>query len=237
MVSAIGSFFWSSFLEEKDWSYGKFKKTPGGEKPLAYHLEASTGDLYGVQESNGKIDTPLQIRAKAIGIFLGSTFYAMAMMAVNAIRIAIDVSKIFWQVIPKWIKEIHTKGLFPSLGNAAIVIIWEIPNEITKDIWRILRSPFYGSAMMVASLFAMVFPFEGRTWLGKIEYEWHEKTSHRMDIRYRKSDKECKQLIFSREIFSALKAGKVFYLGYCMQKRGNISDLTPDGGNYFEKVS
>lgn len=209
-----------------DWIHAKMVKRNkrGNVKRTVfhYHLENSTGDLYGVQGKKG-IDKPYVIALKATGMFFYTPFYALGMIVGRIIHIAIEISAIFWRIIPKLIQNIYTKGIFSALGNAIMEIGWEIPSEIIKDIWRIVRCPFYAIGMMAASLFAIAYPLEGRKWLGKIEYEWHEKTPYHMDIRYRKSEEQCKDMPFS-EFLSEIKAGKICTLGYCMYKRGNIHE-------------
>ncbi|NGX59372.1 MAG: hypothetical protein KR126chlam3_00523 [Chlamydiae bacterium] len=204
----------------------------GHPTAFQYHLEDSTGDLYGVQEDKKGIDKPFVIAAKALGMFFYTPFYTLGMMTANCIRVAIDMTAIFWRIIPLFVQDIYRKGFFPSLGNATMSIVWDTPIEIAKDIWRIARSPIYGTGMMMASLFTFALPLEGRKWLGKIEYEWHEGVSYQMDIRHRKSQKQNEDLKFS-EFISEIAKGKILYLGYCMQKRGNIHEIVA-GNPRFE---
>lgn len=114
---------------------------------------------------------------------------------------------------------------FWMLGTMAVNLIKAVVGmEVTQSIWRIARSPIYALGMMLASLFTMICPLKGSTWLASIEYEWHQKTSYRRDIRYRLSKKEIRKKILSCRFISDIKEGKVLYLTYCMQKRGNIRE-------------
>lgn len=191
-------------------------------KKFYYHLENSTGTLYGVQQKK-KNDKPYHIAVKALLIFLNTPFYTELMMGAHLMHLGRDITSFFWRVIPQGIKNIYRKGLIAALGHTFLTILWEIPRAITTDIWRIVRDPIYAFGMMAASFFCIFFPLEGRVWLDRIEREWHEGASYRLDVGYGKSEEELKKMGCAR-LFSQLMSGKVFFLGYCMQRRGNIEE-------------
>jgi|GEM_PF-3136487 len=214
---------WSRVTLVKRNDMGNVISSRGEPTRFHYHRENSTDDLYGLQDPKKGIDTASVVSAKAFGIFLAAPIYTLGMMVTSLIRIAINVSAIFWRTVPQFIKNISIKGPVQALANLAMRTFFEFPLEIAKDIWRIIRSPLYGIGMMAASLVALPCPLEGRKWLGKIEKDWHEGLSCNMDIRYGRSQKDLEDLPFS-ELVSEISNGKIFLLGYCMYKRGNLSE-------------
>lgn len=197
---------------------GEFIEKDGIPVKFHRHLETSTGDLYGVIDGDD-IDPPRKIALKAIGIGIGAIPYAAIVMGLNACRIVIDLSAIFWRVIPQFIQHISTKGLLAALGTVYMEITWEIPSQVIADLWAIALSATYAFDMMRAALFTIISPLEGRKWLARIEYNWHDCTSYKHDLRYRAG----KDLGFFRAIKELIR-GKILYLGYCMQVRGNMRD-------------
>lgn len=235
---------WVSVYVKKRDNRGKFILDDNGEPhKFHYHLERSSGDLYGLIDS-GDIDSPYEIALKAVGMFCGTIPYAIIVMTFNACKIFVDISSIFWRTVPELIQSISTKGFLAAFGSACMKITWEIPDQVASDLWRIIKTPFYAAAMMTAALFTVASPLEGRKWLGKIEYCWHEGTSFREDLR-RTNNCECfgfwevihdlKQgkAFYLWKVITELVQGKIIYLGYCMQVRRNINE-TVAGKKRFE---
>ncbi len=193
----------------------------GNPLKFTYHMQDSTKDLYGMKDPQSKI--PSGIAASAISVGLWASFYMFGIIGANLIKIVIDITSIFWRVIPQLIREFCKNGPVVALANAFMAISWEIPQAVAQDIWRICRSPFHAVGMIFASLIAVVRPMEGRKWIGEIETSWHEGASFRMDIRYRSTVLDFFKQGFTKQI-SDIASGKLFYLGYCMAKRGNIKN-------------
>lgn len=205
---------------------GNLIKVDGSAKSFEYFMENSTGDLYGIygNESCGNDDKFYKTSIKAVLVFLGTPLYMLCMIGAHLTKIVIDISSIFWKIIPQCISVYKDKGLPGSLSVFFMTVVWQLPSEISTTIWRIVRSPLYAVGMMCAALLGIVYPAEGRKWMGLVEYEWHDRTSYTMDMRYqRKFEKGFEAIPFS-ELVSELAKGKVFFLGYCFQKRGNIND-------------
>lgn len=204
---------WKTIDVQKRDSRGKICNTIVGlPQKFQYTLEVSTGDLYGL---SGKPDPAHVIAAKAFFIFLGSSPYMVALMCANFVKIAFDITSVFWKVIPQMLSDIFKKSIFAALGNGFMSVVYEIPKEIVLDIWRICRSPLYTVGLMFASLYTLISPFEGRKWIGKIESEWHDGIPYKMNLN-KQSNPE--------NFYTDIAMGKVLFLAICMQKMGNIGD-------------
>lgn len=199
-------------------------------KEFLFTIERSTGDLYGIQHAeivDGVkqivVDSRAVVAIKSAAIFLGTPFYLFGMVFVNLVKIAVDISAIFWRTLPGLVRDFQNKGILSALGNMAMDVVWHIPHEVAQDIWRVVRSPMYAAGMMLAAAYGVIQPFEGRKWMGEIELNWHQGAPYQQDLRYGLSEKDYLKISFS-EMVKNIWSGKVYYLGYCMQKRGNIED-------------
>lgn len=210
-----------------DWVNTKVLKigSNGTEKWKRYTQELSTGDLYGVPlneemcgSSKGDPEPPVGIALKCAGIFVATPFYMLGVMGVNALKIIVDISSIFWRIIPQFIEEFSTKKCIAAMGNFFMSINWDLPHAIMQDIWRVVRSPLYAGGMALACVYGIVSPYEGRKWISKIEGLWHE-ASYKMDFRLGMSKKYS-----LTQFISDIAKGKILFLAWCMQKRGNIND-------------
>nr|NGX46450.1 hypothetical protein [Chlamydiota bacterium] len=97
------------------------------------------------------------------------------------------------------------------------------------NMWRIVRAPLFAVGVMFAAAWGLFSPYEGRKMIGKIEKEWHDGLTFKDDMRMGKDEQflnkmdDCKK--YSDDCgtcFTEIKTGKVFFLGWCMQVRGNI---------------
>ncbi len=187
-------------------------KDNGSPQTFEYTLEESTGDLYGLQ---GKPDAPHTIAAKSLGIFFITPIYTLGLISANLLKMVADITSIFWKVIPQLIQELSAKGIRAALGNAIMTIVFEIPNEMILDLWRVCRSPLYAVAIEVACLYTMLSPYEGRKWIGKIESQWHDGTPYTKHLQDTPASECVDEVLFD---------GKVLFMAVCMQKMGNIYD-------------
>ena len=213
---------------------GEFlKDSEGFSKAFNYTLEISSGDLYGIPgDENGA--KPHFIARKAIGLLIATSFYMLGVMTYHLLKIVTDIGTISVRAFTELSHHFSKKGVLGSMANLVMTLIWEIPSSLLDDLWHIARSPLFAAGILCASLFAVLFPFEGRKWIGKIELAWHDNTSYRMDIRHNKTIDQSWNELFSKKFFSDLKAGKVIYLANCMQKRGNLKEKIRNGEPRFE---
>ncbi|NGX39073.1 MAG: hypothetical protein KR126chlam1_00393 [Chlamydiae bacterium] len=211
----------------KDWCVVKaYKYTRDGKNNIGlreYHLEKSTEDLYGTRNEDNVLDKPYIISLKAVSILVGTFLYAPTVMAANLCKIAVDISSVFWRVLPNLYKDFCTKSPLTALGNAFLSVIYVIPSAIGESLWRIARTPLYALAMIFASGYTIFQPLEGRKWIGKIELDWHQVDSRNWDLRYEYSGPQedgfwttCIRWI------KKIPEGKILFLAYCMQRQGNL---------------
>ncbi len=220
----LESCFWSSetFCDvlaiRRDDQGDPITSSIGAPLHIQYTQEISTGDLY------RRVDDRFHLALKCGGISLATLFYAPGLVLVNFLKIVIDLSSFFWRVLPSFIQNLSTKGIVRATANLLMATLWQIPTAISEDIWRIARVPIYALGMISAGLVGLIAPMEGLRWIAKIEFAWHQKTSYQMDLRHRKTDKELCSLRNIPNLITEICSGKILFLGYCIQKRGNIED-------------
>lgn len=202
----------------QDWSRVELRKE--GLYKVSHDLEKSTGDLYGLSRNS---DTPQKIAWKSAWMCVATPAYALGMIGVALIRMVSHVSSIAIEIIKNLPLNLRQKGHLSTLGTIFFKVAWEAPVGILKEIERIAKAPLFAVGMMCAATYALISPLEGRKWLGKIELEWHENSSYKKDFRHGRSQEEWDELPLA-EMLKEAKDGKILYLGYCMQKRGNIND-------------
>jgi len=204
---------WRNVTVEKLTSRGDLCLNDNGTpKTFDYTIEESTGDLYGL---HGNPDPAHIVAVKAVGIFLVTPIYTFGLLCANLLKMVVDITSIFWKVIPESIQNLSTKGIRATLVNAVMTVIFEIPNDLILGVMRICRTPFYAVALEVACLYAMFSPYEGRKWIGKIESQWHENTPYKNHLLETLPNDCVDALLFDN---------KVIFLAVCMQKMGNIHD-------------
>jgi hypothetical protein len=217
---------WRTITVHKLNSEGQRCEKEKKPQEFKYTMEVSTGDLYGLK---GDPDPRYIISLKAVAVFAFTSLWLVGIMTANLIKIAIDVSSIFWKVIPQMLHELYSKGIVSALGNAIMATVYEIPKEICFDIWRICRSPFFALGMEFASLYAIFSPYEGRKWIGKVESIWRDETPYKLNVNNldgKKIDKDPFHL------FKEIAKGKILFMAICMQKMGNIHDKVGNKNKY-----
>lgn len=187
----------------------------GGEKEKSYVMEVSTQDLYPGQ------DEPWVISGKAIAVIVGIIPYCLAIMVANLIKVVLDFSSIVWKGVPQLVSDFSSKGCVAAVGNFFARAICIVPLEIGEGLFRIVRSPFYAVAMMCATVYEIVRPLEGRVWISELETRWHQGATYKDDARLLWPENTGSHWV---EWASALASGKVYFLAFCMLKRGNLND-------------
>jgi len=205
-----------------DWAYVQLKKN----KLLThtYMLQKSTGDLYlgellyehEEKKTYHKV-TRRDIALKAFAMGIGSIPYGIALMGSNLCKIPYKISSVVWELLPQLCQEALKLGVIPSITNFAIRTFCLLPMDILEKFWLIVRSPFYSIALIGACVAGVLSPLEGRVWIAHVEKEWHRGDSYKMSLQ------EMGPITLSERI-SAIHKGKYPFLGWCMQKRGNIQD-------------
>ena len=192
-------------------------------KKFKYTQEISTGNLY------NRVDK-IDISSSGILICIGSLPYMAALMFSNVVKTVYEVCKIAQRALQECISNFATKGIFASASNLFMAFVFEIPSGVLKNVWQIAKSPLYAVGMMFGGAYTAIHPYEGRQWIAKIESAWHN-VSYKMGVQYRRTREELHEK--GGGVIWELLSGKVCFLGYCMQKRGSISDKV-DGQLRFE---
>jgi len=226
-------FFFGSVSQKKyptqeipgDWCHVAVNKLDlkGNPIPEVFHyvMENSTGDLYGVQEKNLGAPSRFITAIKSTTILAAIFPYTICMVAWRFINFSADVFEIAMSVPSQFAADYQPKGIVTALTNGIFHPLTELLRSFTENISKVVRSPFYALAMAFAALYGILIPFEGMKLISKVEKAWHNNVSHRSDIRYSQGSWLSTTLF---EDFKAARTGTVFYLGYCMQKRGNLHE-------------
>jgi hypothetical protein len=149
--------------------------------PAVYESEKTKGDFY-----PGFIDTSTlneegtgtafmyaykdeqNTMSVNLAVFSFSSLHMIGAIAYNAIRLLI---------IPFFILGCM---LVEKASNTAIdpddrpYRLSDIPQEMAKSMWRMVKAPFYCVAMMFAALFAFIDPLNGRKLGATVERDWNE---------------------------------------------------------------
>lgn len=206
-----------------DWKAVSLRKDGG--QPVKYIQELSTGDLYQYEPLN-------KLATKSFGIMLGTPFYTAGMMITNLIRVVVDVCRLVWKIFADFGSIWKEKGGVAAFAHVFSTLLFELPVAVTHDLWRVVRSPFYGIGLFFAAFYGTFAPLEGRKWIAKVENGWHEGASFRNDVRYHGGCLQACENFQVSKMWENFNANSVFYLGYCMQVRGNINEKTA-GANRF----
>lgn len=219
-----------------DWCHVAMKKLDSEGKPIEeifhYVMENSTGDLYGMQEKDHGAPSRLITVLKSTAILMGIPLYTICMIAWRPINFLADICELAMKAPSQFTADFQTKGIATALFNGVVQPICEVLPSFAENISRVVIAPLYALAMAFAALYGMIIPFEGMKLISQIEKSWHGNVSHRSDIRYIRRSWLSTTLC---EDFKAARSGTVFYLGYCMQKRGNIHEKI-EGKNRFTLV-
>jgi hypothetical protein len=220
----MGKGNWQRVTLNKLNSNGELNAHMGTSRTYTYILDSKTGDLY-------LDETKATVAMKSYGIFLGAPIYAGLVIMGNLMHIALDVASIAWRVLSEFGETWKSKGALDALLSVVFAVVWEMPKSVALNIWGVVRTPMYAVGVMLAAAWGVVSPYEGRKMVGKIEKEWHDGLTYKDDFRMGKDDQflskmdDCKRYGEDcSRCFGEIKAGKVWFLGWCMQVRGNIHD-------------
>ena len=196
--------------------FKKFHNSNRGEVKT-YLEEKATGNLTAK-------DTLSTITNKCAMIAIGVFFYAAAAMAFNVI-ITLPSSLVnLCLLMIREIGEQFKKGTpLDSLLVIGKVVLWQLPKTLLYIIWTVVRAPIFAVGVMFAAICGLFSPMQGRKWVAAVEHEWHDRVSHKMDLRYEgvphKNDHEK-----AMDDLMGIVGGKFFFLAYCFQTLGNVND-------------
>ena len=213
---------WQRVTVNKLDAEGKPVVVAGETRKYTYIMDAKTGDLY-LDESKSTV------AMKSWGIFMGAVPYGAIVMVSNVISIAIEICTIVWRVLAEFGETWKNKGAFDALASVFFALAWEVPKSVCKNVWNAVRPIFFTPGVMLGAAWGVFSPYEGRRMVAEVEQEWHDGLTYKDDFRMGKNENflskmdDCKR--YSDDCgtcFSEIKTGKVWFLGWCMQVRGNI---------------
>jgi hypothetical protein len=94
------------------------------------------------------------------------------------------------------------------------------PSTFCKQIWKIVRIPFYFIALECAALYGVFNPLEGRALFGKFESVLHDGKTRREAEQYKKESE--KGAYWSA--IASIDNKSSFFAGFCMQPIGSTTD-------------
>lgn len=189
------------------------------DKIYQYHMELSTGDLYGIPNMRGELDAKSTVAVKAGMMFVATPFYMVGMAVAQLFQAVTAITSIFWKSVPQIKGDYEAKGAMEALANFTFSVVYEIPAKLMHLACRFVLNPFHAGALALACAYTIIKPLEGRVWISKAESAWHEGATYRDDLRYGSPD-----IPEGDDLISHIWAGKIQFLGWCMQKRGNVQD-------------
>lgn len=94
-------------------------------------------------------------------------------------------------------------------------------NAFGKQVWALVRIPFYFIALESAALYGTFKPLEGRALFGELESQFHDGKKRQDAIQYEKKDLTWVDLTstLTRE-----NEPRAFFAGFCMQPIGKTDD-------------
>ena len=104
---------------------------------------------------------------------------------------------------------------FASIANLSLVLF-------CKEIWTVIRTPFYFVALDFAALYGVFKPLEGRVLLGEIESLLHDGKGRRQSESYQKIQRPFGALCWDFLVQKELKTTQ--FIAFCMQPIGRTDD-------------
>ncbi len=96
------------------------------------------------------------------------------------------------------------------------------PTAFAKQIWTLVRIPYYWIALECAALYGIFRPLEGRALFGKLERDLHGGKNRRDAVQYLKELSPFQKLCWNT--LSLKEDPQTFFVGFCMQPIGKTND-------------
>lgn len=91
-----------------------------------------------------------------------------------------------------------------------------------KEIWAIVRFPFYYIGMELAAIYGIVDPLNGRALFGSLESQLHDGKNRRQSQTYLKEQMPICDLLW--RFLSEKEHATSMFIGFCMQPIGKTTD-------------
>ncbi len=134
------------------------------------------------------------------------------------LTIAIKALALFLIVLPVYTAVYVTLHLF----RLPCTLVHLSATVTLKQIWTLVRTPFYFVALEFGALYACFKPLEGRVLFGKLESALHDGKSRRQSVQYQKEDSPVGTLVW--DFLFSKEHEKTIFAAFCMQPIGSLKD-------------
>ncbi|MBN2479578.1 MAG: hypothetical protein JXA94_05060 [Parachlamydiales bacterium] len=166
-----------------------------------------------------RYEPKLKVAIKCFLIFLANPLVTFFKMFFNMLQFAYDNLKYNFEctLILAQLKTTKSQDVFQKIILNRIQLF----KDLLEDVAFIIRAPIFALALQFASVFGIIFPYDGKKMISSIEKSWHGDFTYKNDFRHMFEDKS--QL--SELVSEAFKNRNVtFYLSLCFQPIGNLKD-------------
>jgi len=142
--------------------------TDRNDKPIEFDfvVDCLTSDMY------EKVQSPWQVRSKALLTFLATPFYLPLSIGKQLAGVVLDLGKITKQVFRTIAEQIKSRKLL--LSAITITPIKNAAHAIAFRIWQIASAPLYAIGMLYAALYTQIDQLNGRKMMNKMAEGWNE---------------------------------------------------------------
>ncbi len=147
---------------------------------LHYLEDIQTGEFYLYEEHNDAGD----IWLKCILLSVFTAPYAVATMTVGLAFTLVGVMTVALDVLVKFGQELESKGFCESASNLLSGIVTGFGKEIWPSLRMTILTPLCFVGVEIGALVGLVFPFDGRKLIVRVQTLWFNGATYRNDPRY-----------------------------------------------------
>lgn len=192
----------SCIFSTEGWEFAnvEFRHHDGSESSRNEMIHQKTGRRY-------LSASPCEVACKCSLLFLGIFPYLAFYVAIHTVRAPLTAATSLFESLHRFYEA-------PTIRHI-VQIVSDPFSSFAKEVWGIVRAPFYAIKMQFASLYGVFRPFEGLQLLEKAERRWHQKP-RRADLR---DDSTSLRGFLTQPDYP-----NTFYLAACMQSLGTVRD-------------
>ena len=174
---------------------------------VCYIEDKLTGDLY-IDESASVI------AIKCTAIFSVTPLYTAGVIAWNLYQLCGGVAR-------------AAAEMFKAMRNGCSDVsemkrtFSLLPHTCKERLMEMISAPLFGLGMAGAAALGVLKPLHGRSIEALVEKAWHKGASYKDDMR-KIPERKAENAWVS--CWKDIHSGKEFFLAYCFQVRGNLSD-------------
>lgn len=189
---------WENFSDQRKPGDYPLEKLPVGWANARVTLEHKGGEI--------------ETRVEIIDLKTGTRYLQEPMP-----MIALKCAGLFALLLPPYLL-IYT--LFQIIRTPIATVVNLSLTVFVKQIWSIVRIPFYAAALEFAALYGVFRPLEGRALFGKFQSDFHDgKTRRQAEQHLKKTESD-----FLWKALSLREPETAFFAGYCMAPIGQRND-------------